>query len=1135
MVRVCTTSPHLENPTDPMECLFAVLAVFALGVPIVGVILGAMALSRVRRLEARTAELDLEMARLRQGASAPDGASAEPPAVQPPEPAVAPTSALPQEPPSVRARPPQPALETTALEKEPLPKPPPVGPPTPTVPRPEPPPAPSGVPPSEPPSKPTERAFDWERWIGVRGAAAVAGILLALAGLYFVRYSIEAGWLAPPVRVALGLAAGIVALTASEVLRRRGYPDAGNGLAGGGVVVLYAAVWAARILYALIPTTLAFGLMVLVTAVCGLLAWRRASLVVAALGLVGGFATPLLVGAETDSPLGLFGYLLVLNLGLLVLARQRRWPVLPPLSLLATLFYEVLWISSGMEPGELLLALGILVVFTALFVAAGLRPPAGAPGKERAGLPLGLWRGTRVAALLLPFVFGLYFASRADLGEHLWPVAAMLLVLSVAAEALARGWMGEGELGWLGPAAAAAAVGVVAVWALGRAEGVGAAWELTGIAAALAVAFHVFFELDLRREPKRQGRGAERTEGLEPAFAPTCAPTYAPTYAVRQAAPWPLSGALVAASGLFALLILDALVDPGPYTAARLAGWALLAALLTRQSVRAGQGWVRLLAAIPLGVAFPLFHLAHWRSDTFPEPALFFGLLVAAEVVLLALTSVGASFRASSQRGRSAGAGREVPAPWPERAAGALPLAALVALTAQADLEELAPWLYLATTVALAALATLAATRMTRPDEEGAPSTGSTGGSTGRLGGGLGGGPWLFAAMLLTALDQLLWSFDVVLTRGPAVPPLGQMLAPGSGSAFESTLEWGLGAGALVVLFFTVWPFLARPRLDGERWAWYAAALAGPLWFPTLRNLWLERFGAGAVGLLAVSLGAVALAATFRVRSLWNVGDRRRLRGLVWFAAVALGFAALAVPLQLDREWVTLGWALEGVAMIALWRRLDHPGLKLFGVALLVTAAARLLLLAVEPEGPAAPTAVGWLAYTHLIPAAALVGASLLLLPLEVGRLRARERLLYPGGRPVGAAVCGAGAILVVFVWINRTVAEVFRDGAVPVTSTMAHDLTLSLAWALYALVLLGLGFGRSSRTLRGIGLGLMTLTVVKVFLLDLSDLEDLYRVACLAGLAVSLLLVSLAYQRFVFRRSEPEGGRVPSTDGEDP
>jgi len=39
----------------------------------------------------------------------------------------------------------------------------------------------------------------------------------------------------------------------------------------------------------------------------------------------------------------------------------------------------------------------------------------------------------------------------------------------------------------------------------------------------------------------------------------------------------------------------------------------------------------------------------------------------------------------------------------------------------------------------------------------------------------------------------------------------------------------------------------------------------------------------------------------------------------------------------------------------------------------------------------------------------------------------------------------------------------------------------------------------------------------------DLGELEDLYRVASLVGLALSLLLVSVAYQKFVFGGKEAE------------
>jgi uncharacterized membrane protein len=55
----------------------------------------------------------------------------------------------------------------------------------------------------------------------------------------------------------------------------------------------------------------------------------------------------------------------------------------------------------------------------------------------------------------------------------------------------------------------------------------------------------------------------------------------------------------------------------------------------------------------------------------------------------------------------------------------------------------------------------------------------------------------------------------------------------------------------------------------------------------------------------------------------------------------------------------------------------------------------------------------------------------------------------------------------------------------------------------------------RDIQGLRWISLAFLLVTIVKVFLYDLGHLQDLYRVASLVGLAVSLL-----YQRFVLRSS---------------
>jgi uncharacterized membrane protein len=67
------------------------------------------------------------------------------------------------------------------------------------------------VPLTAPPPAASQR-LDWEQFVGVKMFSAVAGIALVLAAVFFLRYSIEHGWLAPPVRVAIGVLTGIALL-----------------------------------------------------------------------------------------------------------------------------------------------------------------------------------------------------------------------------------------------------------------------------------------------------------------------------------------------------------------------------------------------------------------------------------------------------------------------------------------------------------------------------------------------------------------------------------------------------------------------------------------------------------------------------------------------------------------------------------------------------------------------------------------------------------------------------------------------------------------------------------------------------------------------------------------------------------
>ena len=51
--------------------------------------------------------------------------------------------------------------------------------------------------------------FDWESFVGVKLFSWIAGVFLTIGAVLFLRYSIDRGWLSPPVQMAIGLFAGL--------------------------------------------------------------------------------------------------------------------------------------------------------------------------------------------------------------------------------------------------------------------------------------------------------------------------------------------------------------------------------------------------------------------------------------------------------------------------------------------------------------------------------------------------------------------------------------------------------------------------------------------------------------------------------------------------------------------------------------------------------------------------------------------------------------------------------------------------------------------------------------------------------------------------------------------------------------
>jgi hypothetical protein len=199
---------------------------------------------------------------------------------------------------------------------------------------------------------------------------------------------------------------------------------------------------------------------------------------------------------------------------------------------------------------------------------------------------------------------------------------------------------------------------------------------------------------------------------------------------------------------------------------------------------------------------------------------------------------------------------------------------------------------------------------------------------------------------------------------------------------------------------------------------------------------------------------------------------------------------SIAVAMQLHDGWKAVGWAIEAAALAWLYAR-TRQTLLLFWVSGL--SVITLLRLASDVRFD------GYIA-TYLACALSAYIATVFMTP----KLR---------------ALTASIGTIELFMLLNVAVGDYYEHRP---SSSLAQDLTYTVAWALFAITMLVAGIVLKTRATRVAALGLLVVTVLKCFLHDLGELGGLYRVASLFGLAVSLVLVGLVLQKFVIMKREP-------------
>jgi uncharacterized membrane protein len=135
---------------------------------------------------------------------------------------------------------------------------------------------------------------------------------------------------------------------------------------------LYLSLWAAFQVYSLIPMSVAFAAMVVVTAVTAGLAALQNAEILAALALAGGFATPVLISTGQNHQVALLSYLALLDLAALVMIFPRAWRRLLVLSFAGSVALYFAWYAEFYSARQFAVTFAFATLFFAIFALATL-------------------------------------------------------------------------------------------------------------------------------------------------------------------------------------------------------------------------------------------------------------------------------------------------------------------------------------------------------------------------------------------------------------------------------------------------------------------------------------------------------------------------------------------------------------------------------------------------------------------------------------------------------------------------------------------------------------------------------------------------------------------------------------------
>ncbi len=188
-----------------------------------------------------------------------------------------------------------------------------------------------------------------EKWGRVLGVAGVVAVILGVS--FFLRYAFVNNLIGVTGRVIIGIIAGVAFISVGQYIREK-YRAYSNILMGCGIGLLYLTTFASFAFYHLVTSPVAYGLLVGISALSVVLSIVDNAMVLATIGVVGGFLTPMFMTLSNASLSQVLTYILILDIGVMITAYVYKWRKLSATAFAGTWLLVLMCFTSLYEKAD---------------------------------------------------------------------------------------------------------------------------------------------------------------------------------------------------------------------------------------------------------------------------------------------------------------------------------------------------------------------------------------------------------------------------------------------------------------------------------------------------------------------------------------------------------------------------------------------------------------------------------------------------------------------------------------------------------------------------------------------------------------------------------------------------------------